>query len=98
MTFRSSDIGYLMYDDVIVPITRVEIRDGRIMFYSEFQTGPDETITIDENGPVTFIGVDGSQALWAERTGPPLAKTVSHGGVLYVTQAHTTTVAQRGSS
>ena len=86
MTPRDSDIGYLVYGDVVLPITSVIMHGGDVLMRSFVTSGATERITVDEHAACTVVGVDGSQIFWVDRTGQPLLKTACFGGTMGVEQ------------
>lgn len=86
MTPRSSSIGYLYYEDVVLPITSVRLFDGDILFMSQVRTDSREKISVDQNAACTVMGADGTQIMWVPRTGAPDVLTACFGGWLTVIQ------------
>jgi hypothetical protein len=83
---RSSDIGYLVYEDLILPITSVVMTGGDVMMRSFVTSESRERITVDEHAACTVVGVDGSQIFWVDRSGPPFLRTACFGGTMAVEQ------------
>lgn len=83
---RDSDIGYLHYEDVILPITSVRMDEGNIVFFSVVFTDLFESISVDQRAACTIVGADGTQIMWVPRAGEPDIATARHGGRLTVSQ------------
>lgn len=66
----TSNIGWIYYDDVILPITKAVLNDGAINLHVRVLAEPGETIRVDANSEMTAIGVDGSQITWVPRSHP----------------------------